>query len=371
VTRARLFFALFTLLFCLAPLRGTDTLPSRLTDDEYWKLVSKFSEPDGSFLSDNYVSNERSYQDVFDDLAKAHQPASAYIGVGPEQNFTYILALKPRIAFIVDIRRQNLIEHLMYKALFELSSDRAEFLSRLFSREIPRGLDRRQPIANLLEAFGEPSSIERFEKNLDDIEAHLIKNHGFTLTSEDQVSLQKVLRAFRASGPSLTYNGPGNAPGIMPGFGEIVTQTARDGVNRGFLATEPNYQAIRDIQQKNLIVPVVGDFAGPHALRSVGEYLTEHNASVSAFYTSNVEQYLFQSPINWMVFYRNVERLPVISNSIFIRGVIVTPAGELSPSPVLPFTSHYETGLFSIPELVDTFRNGSVQAYSDIVKNRL
>jgi hypothetical protein len=42
--------------------------------------------------------------------------------------------VKPKIAFIVDIRRQNLIEHLMYKALFELSADRAEFISRLLSR---------------------------------------------------------------------------------------------------------------------------------------------------------------------------------------------------------------------------------------------
>src|SRR5215510_8794646 len=146
-------FALFALILCLAPVRAADTLPAQLSDDEFWKLTSRMSEPDGSFLSDNYVSNERSYQDVFEDLAKGHQPASAYIGVGPEQNFTYILALKPRIAFIVDIRRQNLIEHLMYKALFELSKDRAEFLSRLFSRPVPADLDHSLSIGSLLDAF--------------------------------------------------------------------------------------------------------------------------------------------------------------------------------------------------------------------------
>ena len=63
-----------------------------------------------------------------------------YLGVGPEQNFTYITAVRPRMAFILDIRRGNLQEHLLYKALFELSADRAEFLSRLFSRPRAAGL---------------------------------------------------------------------------------------------------------------------------------------------------------------------------------------------------------------------------------------
>ena len=56
------------------------------------------------------------------------------MGVGPEQNFSYIAALKPSMAFIVDIRHGNLDVHLMYKALFEMSDNRAEFVSRLFSR---------------------------------------------------------------------------------------------------------------------------------------------------------------------------------------------------------------------------------------------
>ena len=71
------------------------------------------------------------------DAAADARPASAYVGVGPDQNFTYIAALKPRIAFIVDIRRQNMLLHLMYKALIEMSPTREEFLSRLFSRPMP------------------------------------------------------------------------------------------------------------------------------------------------------------------------------------------------------------------------------------------
>ena len=366
-----LYLVLFALLLCLVPLRSADTLPSQLSDDEFWNLINRISEPDGSFFSDNYVSNERSYQDVFEDLVKTHQPSSAYIGVGPEQNFTYILALKPRIAFIVDIRRQNLIEHLMYKALFELSSDRAEFLSRLFSRQVPQDLDRSSSIGYLLDDLAsQPPSLEIYQNNLDAIESQLIRKHGFSLSAADEMSLEKVYLAFRAAGPSLTYNGPTTPAGVMPGFGEIVRQTARDGINRGFLASEENYRAIRELERKNLLIPVVGDFAGPRALKSVGQYLNDHNATVSAFYTSNVEQYLFGNNV-WKDFYKNVATLPVNSNSIFVRGIIVTPTGEYSPSPLLPLTSHYETGLFSIPELVEAFRKGSILTYTDIVSHRL
>src|SRR5262245_36931894 len=62
-------------------------LPDRLPDGVFWALVTEFSEPSGMFPSDNWISNERSYQAVLDELVQGRQPASAYIGVGPEQNF--------------------------------------------------------------------------------------------------------------------------------------------------------------------------------------------------------------------------------------------------------------------------------------------
>ena len=60
-------------------------------------------------------------------LKQDTKPGGVYLGVGPDQNFTYILALQPKIAFIIDIRRQNMLQHLMYKALIEISKDRADF----------------------------------------------------------------------------------------------------------------------------------------------------------------------------------------------------------------------------------------------------
>ena len=120
-----------------APQRTPDTLPAQYTDAEFWKLVTDFSERGGAFPYENFVSNERNYQIVLPDVTRRIQPGGVYLGVAPEQNFTYIAAIQPKVAFVFDIRRQNLIELLMYKALFEMSPDRIEFASRLFSRKVP------------------------------------------------------------------------------------------------------------------------------------------------------------------------------------------------------------------------------------------
>jgi hypothetical protein len=51
--------------------------------------------------------------------------------------------------------------HAPDKALMELSADRAEFLSRLFSRERPVGLTATASAAELFSAFAEAASRER------------------------------------------------------------------------------------------------------------------------------------------------------------------------------------------------------------------
>jgi len=145
--RRRHVFVIITALFSLSGVAlfgprdrvAADNLPKQLSDRAFWKLVTDFSEPDGFFRSDNFISNETTFQEVIPALAKRVSPNGVYLGVGPDQNFTYITALRPRMAFIIDIRRQNMLEHLMYKAIIEMSEDRADFMSRLFSRQRPDG----------------------------------------------------------------------------------------------------------------------------------------------------------------------------------------------------------------------------------------
>src|SRR2546428_12081929 len=158
--RRRIILAAATALFAfLGPLSlsssprvATEDLPKQLSDEAFWSMVTEFSETGGYFRSDNFVSNETTFQYVLKDLKKT-KPGGVYLGVGPDQNFTYIVAMQPKPAIIFDIRRQNVMQHLMYKALVEMSSDRADFLSKLFSRKRPASLSVKSTADELFLAY--------------------------------------------------------------------------------------------------------------------------------------------------------------------------------------------------------------------------
>jgi hypothetical protein len=242
--------------------------------------------------------------------------------VGPEQNFTYISALQPSIAFIVDIRRGNLQLHLMYKALFELSMDRADFVSRLFSRKQPDGLRTTSTAAEIFAAYGDAeASAALYDRNLKAIEAQLSSRHGFALSSEDLTGIEYVYHAFFTYGPAINYSsteGVAAAGSYRPTYADLMTATDSDGRAHSYLASEEAFAAVKALEARNLVVPVVGDFAGPRALRAVGTWLKSRSGVVSAFYVSNVEQYLRVERV-WGAFCGNVARLPIDDTSTFIR----------------------------------------------------
>ncbi len=301
---------------------GSSRLPAQLTDQEFWTLVSSLSEPGGSFRSDNLLSNERDLQVVLPALALASGAGRVYLGVGPEQNFTYIAALKPAMAFIVDVRRGNLNLHLMYKALFELSADRAEFVSRLFSRKLDQRFAREASAADLLIAVGMAERSDTFfRQNLGDVTAHLVTRHGFALAGDDLEWIEYVLGALFRYGPSMNYSSTGSFGGrSQPTYADLMTATDGDGRAGSYLASEERFQIVRDLHRRNLLVPVVGDFAGDKAVRAVGRYVRERGARVAAFYVSNVEQYLERSG-SWPRFCANAATLPTDDASLFIRAV--------------------------------------------------
>ncbi len=310
-------------LLALAGLRAaTETLPSQLTDQEFWKLSTEFSESDGFFRSDNLLSNEVWLQRVIPDLLGTVKTPSVYMGVGPEQNFTYISALKPKMVFLVDVRRGNLDLQLMYKALFEMSTDRADFVSKLFSKKRPDGLDRNATAGEIFAAFkGVESSETLYKDNLKAIDDQLIAKHHFTLSDGDIQGVEYVYHAFFNFGPGLNYSSTGGFGGrYQPSYADLMVATDEAGQSRSFLANEDNFNVMKSLESKNLIVPVVGNFAGPKAIRAVADYLKSKGATVSAFYLSNVEQYLYQDRI-WANFCRNVATLPLDTTSTFIRSV--------------------------------------------------
>jgi hypothetical protein len=290
--------------------------------------VSESSEPDGVFRSDNLLSNELGFQYVVPELTRTTKSGRVYLGVGPEQNFTYIVATKPAIAFIVDIRRGNLDLQLMYKALFELSADRAEFVSRLFSKKRPEGLSAKSTSMDVFAAFWNvTTSLEMFNENLQAIDNLLTKKHGFALSNDDLEGIKYVYSAFFMYGPKIQYSSTSSFGGSQqPDYADLMTAADRSGVERGYLATEDNFQFMKDLESRNMLVPVIGNFGGPKAIRAVGQYLKDKDATVTAFYLSNVEQYLRQDLI-WDNFCANVATLPLDDTSTFIRSVRRGDAG--------------------------------------------
>jgi len=320
----------------LAAAQASPGLPDSLSDREFWRLFTTMSEEGGNFPSENFVSNEKTFQYVIPTLERTLTPNGAYLGVGPEQNFTYIVNLEPRIAVIVDIRRQNAMQHLLYKALFELSATRAEFVSRLFSRPLRAPVASSASAAELFDAVARVTPTDSaFAASWSAIVDRLTVVHGFALSETDVASLRHIFEVFREAGPDISYayhlGAPPSATAWLVTFAELQTLTNADGVDMAFLATERSYGWLRSFERRNLLVPVVGDFGGPKALRAVGEYLVQHRATVTAFYVSNVEQYLFGGLGADQRFYRNVSALPIDSTSMFIRSL---PAG--SPPPFLP-----------------------------------
>src|SRR5437660_10960660 len=302
-------------------LRGAESLPSKLSDQEFWRLSTEFSEPNGTFRSDNLLSNEMWLQYVIPDLLRTAKTGRVYMGVGPEQNFTYISALHPKMSFIVDVRRGNRDLHLMYKALFELSADRADFVSRLFSKPRPEGLSTKSTIQQIIAGFWNIETSETlYDENLKAIRETLLTKHKLPLSDEELKGIADVYHAFFWHGPSINYSSSGNGFGgrSQPTYADLMMATDGNGQTRSYLAGEEQFAIVRDLEAKNLVVPMVGNFAGPKAIRSVGKYVREKGSVVSAFYLSNVEQYLMQDGL-WRDFCRNVATLPLDESSRFIR----------------------------------------------------
>jgi hypothetical protein len=304
---------------------SADTLPERLTDEEFWKLSVDMSEPNGEFRSDNLLSNELYYSEVIAPLVQQVRPGRVYLGVGPEQNFNYIVAIRPKMAFITDIRRGNLHTQLMYKALFEMSSDRADFISRLFTQERPEGLTETSTVREIIDKYWviPTSSDEVYKKNLQAIKDHLTTApHHLPLAQEDLDGIERVYWNFYWWGLPINYNSSANNGGgfggNMANYASLMLATDAAGISRSYLATDEGFRFMKDLESRNLIVPVVGNFGGPKALKAVGQYVRDHGATVSAFYLSNVEQYLRQDGI-WMTFCANVASMPLDETSTFIR----------------------------------------------------
>ena len=295
-------------------------LPARLTPKQFASLVADLSEEGDGFESENLVSNETDYLRVVGALKDCPRD-QVYVGVGPDQNFSYIAAIEPRLAFIVDIRRQNLVPHLLFKALFELAPTPQAYLQKLLCREVvAEGKDYAQWLADLDHA---PPRQDLYDANLAEIRAH-ISGYRLPMRPQDWGDLEKIYRAFFERGLEIRYEllNRDRAHQVYPTWREFLLSQDPQGNYASYVGNPQYYQCIRRMQQENRILPVVGDFAGHRALSGISTYVRDHGAVVSLFYISNVEYYLLpdqQLDDLYEEFLDNLRELPRLPQSLLIR----------------------------------------------------
>lgn len=288
---------------------------------DFGKLVARLSEPAGYFDSDNLVSNETSYLHVMPALRVLGVRGGAYVGVGPEQNFSYIAQIKPEVAVLVDIRRDNMLLHLLFKAMFGSARNRMEYLTLLYGRPVPPQLEMwtdlplEQILTYLNERPGDPLLHRRNHAAL----MEQVSRYGVPLDSTDRATLQRFHEEFMIEGVEIRFSSRGR-PARMgyPSAAQLYLATDLEGRQASYLSTEDAFRIVRDLHRRDRIIPAVGDLSGPTAMPAIAAYLRERKLTVSAFYVSNVEMYLFRQG-TFPRFAENVKRLPAGRSSVLIR----------------------------------------------------
>ncbi len=352
------------------PAAETAPAPARIApaDSAFARLVARLSEPGGYFDTDNLISNERSYLHVLGALHEHGVEGGAYLGVGPDQNFAYIARIRPRIAFIVDIRRDNLLQHVLFKALFARARNRLEYLCLLLGKPTPDDLDAWQdrPV-EALAAYLDATPRRAADAARAAVQ-EATRSAGLPLSAADLAAIDRIHRRFIEEGLDLRFSSHGRTPNAYyPTFRQLLLETDLAGRPGSFLAHEDAFRFVQQMQARDLIVPVVGDLAGAHALAAIGRYLAERGEHVSAFYTSNIEFYLMRQG-RFARFVENLRTLPIDGRSVIVRSYFNRwSADHPQTQPGYASTQLLQT----VESLLEEYERGGYRSYRDLIHKHL
>jgi hypothetical protein len=338
-----------------------------LSDSAFAALSARISEPGGYFDSDNLISNESSYLHVLGAMRRLGVSGGAYVGVGPDQNFSYIAQVRPRIAFIIDIRRDNLLQHLLFKALFEMARNRAEYLALLTGRAVPNDIAKwnRRTIADIVAKIEQSApDADQFETTRGMVRAK-IKRYGIPLTAAELETVSRIHQAFFDSGLDLRFTSIGRSPrSYYPTLRVLLLERDLTDKQLTYLADEDDFQFLKRLQARNLVVPVVGNLAGKRALREIGRVVAERGERLSVLYVSNVEFYLMREG-SFDTFAATVGTLPRTPRSVIIRSYF---GGGFYGSHPQSVPGYFSTQLLqTMDSFVKESSRGGYATYIDLV----
>lgn len=334
--------------------------------DSFASRIAGLSEPGGYFDTDDLVSNERSYLHVIPALRQASLAGAVYIGVGPDTNFSYVAATRPSIAFIIDIRRDNLLLHLLFKALLAESTTRVDYLAHLIGRTAPVDLGpwRQADVGKIVSTLDHAAVLDaRAAQALSRLVDNRLKSFGVPLSAADYATIHRFHATFESQGFDLKLEILGRgSPYYYPTFRDLLLETDRAGHQDSYCASEADFQFVRALEAHDQVVPVVGDLGGATALRNIARFMTAHGEHLGAFYTSNVEFYLFREG-TFPQFVANLTALPHTPRSVIVRSAFVSAVG--GEVPMLPGYGSASV-LGNVDDLIQGVGSGRVRDYLDL-----
>jgi hypothetical protein len=357
-------------LFLLALVWPASQLARATRDHKRFAALSaRLSEAGGFFDSDNLISNETSYLHVIGKMREMGVSGGVYIGVGPDQNFSYIAKVRPRLAIIIDIRRDNLLQQLWFKSLFARARNRIEYLCLIFGKPLPKtGGWERRTVNELVEYIDNtPSDPKLFDRRLKEI-LRDVENFGISTSPSEVETVARIHKAFYSSGLDIRYSSHYRPPRpIYPTYRDLLLERDLSGQMQNYLSSEDDFRFLKRLQEQDLIIPVVGDLAGPQAMKAIGHYIAEIGEKVSAFYVSNVEFYLArQGTFNRFV--ENLKVLPIDNRSVIIRSYF----NYYAPPHPQAIPGHFSTQLLQrIEDLLKQCASGDCDSYTDVVTKNL
>ena len=336
-------------------------------DTSFAGMVARLSEAPGFFDSDNLISNETSYLHAISRFKEFGVHGGAYIGVGPDQSFSYIAAIRPSIAYMIDIRRDNMLMHLLFKALFERSRNRYEFLSRWLGRPIPADIESwtDRPIEAILARIDSLAPDEAGAREETAALMKTISRYGVPLTAVDSATITRFHGEFVHSGLEIRFSSTNRAPRFYyPTLRQLILERDLDGNQSNYLATRDRWDFLKDLEGRNRIIPVVGNLAGNKAFPAISHDIAARGERVAALYVSNVEMYLWRDG-GFENFARSAAALPRDNHSVIIRSFFGSGYGGRHP---LSQSGHMSAQLVqSLDDFADRLKKGGWASYWEVV----
>jgi hypothetical protein len=188
-----------------------------------------------------------------------------------------------------------------------------------------------------------------------------IAGFGVPLSPQDFATIDRFHRRFIDGGLSLKFQTWGRAPrSYYPTYRDLLFETDREKRRGNFLNSEEDYQFVRGLQERDLIIPVVGDLSGPSALAAIGQAMRRRGDVLSAIYVSNVELYLFQDGV-FPHYADNLATLPHNNRSVIIRSIFGGPGAWSMPETLPGYASA------SVVQRLDDFASHKYSTYSQLL----